>query len=245
MGPRHWFEGVESTQSLAVAHARSGGPIGDWFVAGRQSAGHGRGGRRWESPLGGLYLSMVVPDPPERRTLLPIAVAGRTAAAVSDRYSAPVRLKWPNDLLVVAPDAPPRKLGGVLVDRIRTPTGVAAVIGVGLNVTTDLLELPIALRPHTARLSEFQDPHPSIEEVEALVVDAIGEALRSLRSATASRALLEGCRARLYGLGLDVLVDGVPAGIARALGEDGALWVEERDACRPLRTGELTVSEGT
>ena len=46
-------------------------------------------------------------------------------------------LKWPNDVLVDG-----RKLAGILLERVDTPLGPAAVVGVGLNVTLRRDELP-------------------------------------------------------------------------------------------------------
>ena len=49
-----------------------------------------------------------------------------------------VGLKWPNDLLVSG-----QKAAGVLAERIDTPEGPAAVVGIGLNVSTTADELPV------------------------------------------------------------------------------------------------------
>jgi BirA family biotin operon repressor/biotin-[acetyl-CoA-carboxylase] ligase len=48
-------------------------------------------------------------------------------------------LKWPND---VQHDG--RKVAGILVERLETPQGPAAVVGIGLNVSTRPDELPVA-----------------------------------------------------------------------------------------------------
>ena len=47
-------------------------------------------------------------------------------------------LKWPNDVLV-----DDRKAAGILVERVDTPAGAAAVLGIGLNVTSTREELPV------------------------------------------------------------------------------------------------------
>jgi BirA family biotin operon repressor/biotin-[acetyl-CoA-carboxylase] ligase len=52
-------------------------------------------------------------------------------------------VKWPNDVLVED-----RKLSGILLERIDTPSGPAAVVGIGLNVTLRADE-----RPHPAATS--------------------------------------------------------------------------------------------
>jgi BirA family biotin operon repressor/biotin-[acetyl-CoA-carboxylase] ligase len=48
------------------------------------------------------------------------------------------RLKWPNDVEIDG-----KKLAGILVERVETPDGPAAVIGIGLNVAMTAEQLPI------------------------------------------------------------------------------------------------------
>ena len=58
---------VPSTMDWAAALADAGGPHGLVVVAGHQTAGRGRRGRRWHSPAdAGLYFSTVVRPPIER-----------------------------------------------------------------------------------------------------------------------------------------------------------------------------------
>jgi BirA family biotin operon repressor/biotin-[acetyl-CoA-carboxylase] ligase len=107
------LETVTSTQEVA-----EGLPIGSVVVADRQTAGRGRLGRRWQSPAGGgLAASFVVA--PNRLASLAAGVAAAEACGP------PVRLKWPNDLLLKG-----RKLGGILVEG--RPGRM--VVGIGINL---------------------------------------------------------------------------------------------------------------
>ncbi len=82
------------------------------LLAWQQSAGHGREGRPWSSPPGGVYATLV-------RSLaadtglqtLPLLVATALCEALNAELAGRCRLKWPNDLLVGG-----RKLGGILID---------------------------------------------------------------------------------------------------------------------------------
>lgn len=81
-------------------------------LAGHQSAGKGRGGKKWHSPAGaGLLLSVsrTAPQAPDGSLALALGVA--VAEALESFISANVALKWPNDLV-----AQNRKLGGILVE---------------------------------------------------------------------------------------------------------------------------------
>jgi BirA family biotin operon repressor/biotin-[acetyl-CoA-carboxylase] ligase len=102
-------------------------------VAGTQVSGHGRSGRRWESPEGSLAVSLLLPWPegPER-VRLPLSIGIPLARRLSSAFGVDVRLKWPNDLTVAG-----RKLGGILIETRQGSDGEGtAVVGIGLNATT-------------------------------------------------------------------------------------------------------------
>ncbi|MCS7239666.1 MAG: biotin--[acetyl-CoA-carboxylase] ligase [Candidatus Bipolaricaulota bacterium] len=126
---------VSSTQD--VLREWAGAAPGAVVAAEQQTCGRGRLGRRWESPPGNLYFSVLLTT--EVDSLLPLraGVALREAACVG-------KLKWPNDLL--APDG--RKLAGILIERC----GERVLLGVGINVE-------VAPFPTAAALSEFREVH--------------------------------------------------------------------------------------
>ena len=123
---------LESTMDLAHALAAAGAPAGTLVVADRQTAGRGRGGRRWHSPGGqGVWLTLVErPSDTAAVDVLSLRVGLRLAVALDRFAAAAVRLKWPNDLFVGG-----GKLAGVLAEarwRDGRPDWVA--VGVGVNV---------------------------------------------------------------------------------------------------------------
>ncbi len=82
------------------------------LLAWRQSAGHGRAGRPWSSPAGGIYATLIrslATD--DSLQTLPLLVANALCEALNAELDGCCRLKWPNDLLVGG-----RKLGGILID---------------------------------------------------------------------------------------------------------------------------------
>ncbi|WP_166349235.1 biotin--[acetyl-CoA-carboxylase] ligase [Phytoactinopolyspora limicola] len=135
---------VETTGSTNVdvaELARAGAPEGTAVVADHQSAGRGRLDRTWQSPPGtGLAVSFLL-RPVDVATThwpwLPLLVGVAAADAVVGLCGVRAALKWPNDVLVGE-----LKLAGILVERVDTPAGPAAVAGVGLNVGQRRAELP-------------------------------------------------------------------------------------------------------
>jgi BirA family biotin operon repressor/biotin-[acetyl-CoA-carboxylase] ligase len=75
--------------------------------------------------------------PAARWVWLPL-LAGLAVDATVQECGVASGLKWPNDVLVQG-----RKLAGILLERVETPEGAAAVIGVGLNVSMRRDELPV------------------------------------------------------------------------------------------------------
>jgi BirA family biotin operon repressor/biotin-[acetyl-CoA-carboxylase] ligase len=120
-------EETGSTNADMLALAAAGASEGAWLRAERQTAGKGRQGRAWESPIGNFYGSTLVrlrpTDPPAPTLALVTVVALEDAVRVF--LPAGATIKWPNDLLIDG-----AKLSGVLLER----AGDAVVVGIGVNL---------------------------------------------------------------------------------------------------------------
>ncbi len=234
---------LPSTQTEAIRRAREGAPEGTRVVAGRQSAGRGRSDHAWSSPEGNLYLSVILRAPDENRALLPLAVGARLRRALDRRYHVPTVLKWPNDLLVLG-GATPRKLAGILVDVLPSPSlGAAAVVGIGLNVGAPLEAYPPEVRGRIVGLSELSSPLPTLIEVEEEVASAAESALAAVATLEGTLAILVECRSALHGVGRPATVDRAMRGIIRTLGDEGELWLDTPSGAVAIRSGDVVVEE--
>jgi BirA family biotin operon repressor/biotin-[acetyl-CoA-carboxylase] ligase len=134
-----------STNAVAADRARAGAPEGLVVVAEHQTAARGRLDRTWETPpRSSVLFSMVLRPtvPPASWPWLPLLTGHTVTKALrGEGYDAGV--KWPNDVLIARPDGQGKKIVGILVERIETPDGPAAVVGVGLNVSLTEDELPV------------------------------------------------------------------------------------------------------
>ncbi len=241
---RELYEELPSTQDRAIALARSGAPDGSRVVARRQLRGRGRDDRLWASPRGGLYLSLVLRDGPAT-PWLPLAVGAELAFALEQEYGIRVRLKWPNDLLVVDGSGTGRKLSGILLDRVADgDRGPAAVAGIGVNVRAPADGFPPALRGSVATLEEFVDRPIDLEALEARVAEAAASAARWLGTPGGANVAAGRCRGRLYGVGEELRVDGAPAGEVVGLRDDGGLELRGPDGSRVLHSGYVQIGRG-
>lgn len=205
-----------STNAVVADRARAGEPAGLVVVAESQTAGRGRLDRSWVSPpRAGLTLSVLVrPDlPAVRWPWLPLVTGLAVADALREQAEVDAVLKWPNDVLVGG-----RKLCGVLAE---VPEVGAAVLGIGLNVTTRAEELP-------------HDGATSLQLAAATTTDRDTLLRAVLRALTRVLADVDGSRAayreRCSTLGRRVRVelpgDAVAEGVAEAVDDDGRLVVD-------------------
>ena len=140
-----------STNALAAERARAGEPAGLVVVAEHQVAGRGRLDRSWETPDRAALTFSVLLRPtvdPSAWPWLPLLVGHAVGRALGESLGGSLGeqgeqgvrpgLKWPNDVLLAD-----QKVAGILVELVETPGGPAAVIGVGLNVSTRRDGLPV------------------------------------------------------------------------------------------------------
>ena len=128
------FETVTSTNDLIKHAIEAGEPEGLAVRGLRQTAGYGRQGRAWESPIGGMYQSFLLrPDvsPAQLPTLsLLVGLAVRRAVAglvpeLEDR----VQVKWPNDIVVAE--------AGASLDEAAPSAGEGSACGEGSSPLCD------------------------------------------------------------------------------------------------------------
>lgn len=94
---------------------------------------------------------------------IPLMAGIATAEAVA-QLGVVAQLKWPNDVEVDG-----RKLAGILVERIESSDGPAAIVGIGLNVAMTADQLPIPTATSLSLLGVDVDR----EEVLSRILDAL------------------------------------------------------------------------
>ena len=127
------FDTIDSTNSEAARQAKLGADEGLCIIARQQTNGRGRHGRSWVSEKdAGLYFSIVL-RPKIDALFLPL-ITLMTGVAVYDtlkEFDLKPDIKWVNDILIED-----KKICGILAETIDTPTGLAVIDGVGINLTS-------------------------------------------------------------------------------------------------------------
>ena len=230
----HVVAGVDSTNRLAAEMAQGGSPAGTAVVAERQTAGRGRAGRTFASPLGGVYLSVVLRPqlPPAQAGRLTLMGAVAVAEALEQAAGVSPSIKWPNDLLL-----PTGKVAGILLEMVaREDTVAFVVLGAGVNVRSAPEGVgATSLWAAGARVGRAATARAMLDRL-----DANYAALDSGRWAE----VLAAWRRRCATLGSAVTVH-LPGGatlVGRAVDVtlEGALLIETADGVRTVYAGDVT-----
>jgi BirA family transcriptional regulator, biotin operon repressor / biotin---[acetyl-CoA-carboxylase] ligase len=123
-----------------------------------QTRGRGRGSHHWWSDAGSLTFTIAI-DPAahglavehEPKLALATAVAVIDALRELELGRPLIGIRWPNDLEVDG-----LKLGGILPERLETAHGNRVLIGIGLNVRTNLADAPAEVRTMATSLADLQ-----------------------------------------------------------------------------------------
>jgi BirA family biotin operon repressor/biotin-[acetyl-CoA-carboxylase] ligase len=210
----HYYERVGSTLDVLHELAAGGAESGSAVIAGEQLEGRGSRGRSWHSPPGGLWLSLLFRPPViDGLEVLSLRTGMAVAEAVEAVVPKPLKLKWPNDLMLES-----RKVGGVLCEARWQGDSLGWIaVGVGLNVRN---RVPQELSGVATTLAEEQ-PDITPEVIAPLVLAALRRV--DLCAGHLSAPELKQFAGRDWLWGRELLQP--LAGTAAGLAEDGALLV--------------------
>lgn len=229
---------VESTNDELKRLAEDGAKEGTVVVARRQVGGKGRVGKKWESPEGGLYASVLLRprmDPTEapKITLL----AGLGVAQTLRDLGLDARIKWSNDVVVDG-----RKISGVLTEMAAEENAVKyVVLGVGINANFSVDEIPEELRRESATILDETGEDVDLRDLAASLLNNLEELYDTMEGGDFD-PILDGWRDLSETIGREVRIEtrrdefiGHAVGLTRG----GALVVELPDGELRKVTGGL------
>ena len=215
--PRIHHRLTDSTSERAKALAAAGALHGTLVTADAQSAGRGRQGRVWSAPpRSAVLMSLVLRELDE---LLPLTAA----VAVCEALPVEAGVKWPNDVWIDR-----RKVAGILVEG--RPQEGWAVLGIGLNVTTEAFPPELAVTATSLRLAGADTT------TEAVLGDLVTSLARWLDAPR--DAVLAAWRSRDALKGERICWSG-GEGIADGIDDSGALLVQAGTGPVTLDAGEV------
>jgi len=127
----YYFGTIDSTQNFAIELAKRPHENGSLVIADRQTQGRGRLNRKWVSPKGGVWMSILLrPNfEPSYTSLFPMATSLALAVSIEKTLKIKTELKWPNDVTIKG-----NKVAGILIDASVESNKIDyLIIGIGIN----------------------------------------------------------------------------------------------------------------
>jgi len=150
-----YFPELESTNIIAkekALHRTEAIDESTIIIAEKQSAGKGRLGRKWFSPAGGIWLSIILcPQlPPSYIPRITLMTAVAVVKAIKMCTQIEPQIKWPNDILINE-----KKVCGILTEMSAELDIINwVVVGIGINVNIDHQKFPEDIQENTISLKE-------------------------------------------------------------------------------------------
>ena len=234
----YYFDSIESTQDQALKLASDAKNNGAVIIAQKQTGGKGRDGRKWISPKGGIWLSVILhPDfDISVATLFPIASALAVSNTIEKLYKIKPELKWPNDVNIKG-----KKIAGILVDASLESNKIEnIVLGVGINFDVNPKEIEKNLKntPNfygVSSLSKFKKNTTPVEFIQVFLVE-LEKILDALNSGKIKKIVKDWTK-KSSTIGRKVQLDskeGKISGKAIKIDDDGALVIAGKKNTRVL-----------
>jgi len=228
----YYFPELKSTNIIAkekALHRAEEINEGILIIAERQSAGKGRLGRKWFSPLGGIWLSIILyPQLPPfyiPRITLMTAVAAVKAIKMCTQIEP--QIKWPNDILINE-----KKVCGILTEMSAELDIINwVVVGIGINTNIDLRDFPEDIQENTISLKEVSGKEISRVKLAQTFLQEFEKYYNKLKRKEFSSILRE-WKLCSHTLGRKIRVDmgeRIITGEAVDINEEGALVLKKED----------------
>jgi biotin-[acetyl-CoA-carboxylase] ligase BirA-like protein len=242
LGKRIFFKRqVHSTNSWAKELAENGAEEGTVTVAATQTAGRGRLGRRWISPRGGLWFSIILKPKLKPREVSKVVFAASLAVAevLHENYRLKTEVKWPNDVLVSG-----KKICGILAETATFGEDVKyVVIGIGVNANFSIDDvLPESVKAASTSIQDELDRKVRLNSLLRALLSKI-EITYDQCMGAGFAVVLERWKTYAQFLGNKVSItdqNETLTGVASDIDIDGALIVTLRDGTtKRIVTGDL------
>jgi len=239
----YYFDSIDSTQKQALKMADDPANNGTIIIAAKQTGGKGRSGRKWVSPKGGIWLSIILQPKFDISitTLFPIASALALSNTLEKTLKIFPELKWPNDLTIKG-----KKVAGMLVDVSLESNRIEnLVLGVGINFDVDIKQLEKTLKGTSnfygvASLSEQKKKVKPIHLVQTFLVEL--EKIYELLNTKQTKKIISEWTKRSSTIGKNVQLDtrgGKIKGKAIKIDDDGALVISNKDKISRIVAGDI------
>jgi len=242
----YYFEEIDSTQNFALQIAQNKKENGTIIIAQKQTQGKGRLNRKWISPKGGIWFSIILqPDfTIQESVLLPIVTSVALSNAIQKSLKIKTNVKWPNDLTLHG-----KKISGIIIDATLQSNEIEnIIIGVGINykIKSKELEKKIINTPNfygvDSLLNESQDDQPII-----LVKNFIHELERKIDELSNGRKskIIKEWTKNSETINKKITINttnGKISGVAKKIDSAGALIIKTKRGFERILVGDVSIN---
>jgi len=239
----YYFDSLDSTQNQALKMADNPSNNGAVIVAAQQTGGRGRSGRKWISPKGGIWFSVILQPKFDISitTLFPIASALALSNAIEKTFKISPELKWPNDLTIKG-----KKIAGMLVDVSLESNRIEnMVLGVGINFNVDVKQIEKTLKdtPNFYGIESLNQQKKNVKPVQLVQTFLVElEKIYELLNAKHTKKIILEWTKRSSTIGKNVeleTIDGKIKGKAIKIDDDGALIISDNGKTNKIISGDI------
>lgn len=237
--PLFLFDELPSTNDRIKDIIRQGREHGTVVIAKSQSSGHGRMQRVWESPRGGLWLSILLKP---RLSLgdaakLTLSTGVALAQTVQELYGLKAGIKWPNDLVHQG-----KKVAGILGEVAgEWNTVQTLILGIGVNANFSCQDLSPDLP--AATLQDILCHEVNLNQLAATLLYNLEKEVQSLEQGDV-QGLIQRWTSFAVGLDQPVRVERagtVYSGVFKGIQENGELVLDQEGQKITFSSGEVTL----
>ena len=242
----YYFEEIDSTQNFAQNIAADKKENGTIIIAEKQTSGRGRLDRKWTSPKGGIWFSLIIHPKFDvsSSTLIPILSAVALSKSIKSVLDIETEVKWPNDITMNG-----KKVAGVLVDAsFQTNSIDYLILGIGINfdIDTKKLEKRLTKTPNFYGIDSLrgrEDKTPPKKLLKEFLLQ-FEKNLFQLDKGEKSKIIKEWTK-RAAGIGKKITINtsnGKISGISQGIDNDGALKIKTRNEIKKIYVGDVVLS---
>ena len=239
----YYFDSIDSTQSQALKMANESKNEGTIIISEKQTGGRGRSGRKWISPKGGIWFSIILHPKFDisNITLFPIASSLALSYAIEKTCKVSTELKWPNDLTIKG-----KKLAGMLVDATFESNRIQnLILGVGINFNVNIKEIEKVLKkiPNyygVSSLNEQKNRNKPVELIQSFLLE-LEKVYEELNNNQTKKIIVEWTkRSSTIGKKIEINTnDGKIKGEAIKIDYDGGLIIKSKSKTNKIIAGDI------
>ena len=240
-GRIYYFNTIDTTQNFAMKIASKKNENGSVVISKKQTGGRGRMKRKWKSPVGGIWMSVIIH--PEfditYTTLIPIATSLALCIAIEKTLKINTKLKWPNDITLKG-----KKVAGVLTDASIISNQIESmVLGIGINfkINPNELENSIKKTPNFYGVTTLVKKNESMVPLIKQFLYELENVLKLINSAQIKKIRNEWTkRSSTIGKNISIVTnDGHIRGRALKIDNDGGLVISKGKKTERVLVGDV------